>query len=104
MKITLCLLALLGAASAAPNPISNPDPSPLLQKRCTAGTNLHSWCVSACGYNCRVQYGSCRNAPPPNCSEAYSRMVSYCTTCCNTGDCTSCQNCGNYYPLPMPTD
>ncbi|KAK6345428.1 hypothetical protein TWF718_007344 [Orbilia javanica] len=105
MKITFCLLALLGAASAAPNPIANAEPASL-QKRCAAGTTLNSWCVTACGYNCRVQYGSCRNQPPPTgCSEAYSRMLSYCTTCCNTvgNDCSSCQNCGSYYPIPMPS-
>ncbi|KAK6504897.1 hypothetical protein TWF481_006831 [Arthrobotrys musiformis] len=106
MKITLCLLALLSAVSAAPNPAPNADPSSLLQKRCAAGTALNSWCVSACGYNCRAQYNSCRNLPPPSgCSEAYSRMLSYCTTCCNTAssDCTSCQNCGNSYPIPPPS-
>ncbi|KAK6530729.1 hypothetical protein TWF281_007568 [Arthrobotrys megalospora] len=33
MKVIVCLLALLGAASAAPNPISNADPSPLILAR-----------------------------------------------------------------------
>ncbi|KAK6360403.1 hypothetical protein TWF730_006545 [Orbilia blumenaviensis] len=103
MKIAVCLLALLGAASAAPNPVSNADPNPLIQKRCAAGTELYAWCTAACGYNCRAQYNSCRNQPPPyGCQEAYGRMLAYCNLCCQTGDCRNCQNCGNSYPLPQP--
>ncbi|EPS39732.1 hypothetical protein H072_6454 [Dactylellina haptotyla CBS 200.50] len=97
MKFTLCLLAIIGATTAVPNPIADS----VIQKRCTAGTELYYWCKNACGYNCRAQYNSCRSIPGPGgCSEAYSRMVSYCTTCCEYGDCVNCQNCGNSYGPP----